>query len=305
MNITNNFRYGTLAMLLITGLLFGGCVRDSYEDCPRPFRLFIKAIDADNNDITESGDVEQVILFVFNENDDIVDAISLDASHISSRKAVTISLDYPGHQSLKFVAWGNIDGSVDFPSTASVQKFSDLYMKLKSSTDPTIFNSPGNMFYGVLDAPVEYGGFEPSGDQTVVISRKTSQVNIVAYGLKGWNGNKEGTYTYRFRGYYNGYDHNCNLTGDIVGYTPSSSMDSNGNLTAPIFRTLPASDGKNYTLDILYNGEVIYSTDKDSNGNPFVPEAGRLLNIILDFRANLSVKIVVTPWNQVFQYVEI
>lgn len=304
MNKTTISRIGMLA-LLITGLLFGGCVRDSYEDCPRPFRLFIKAIDADQNDITESGVVRQAILFVFDENNAIVDAITLDAAHVSSRKATPITLDYPGHKSLKFVVWGNIDSSVEFPATASVKNYTDLYMKLKSGTESSICTSPCDLFYGSLDAPVEYGGFEPAGDQTVVISRRTAQVNIVAYGLKSWNENKEGTYTYRLRESKSAYDNNCTLTGETVGYTPSCSMDANGNLGAPTFRTLPAATGTGYVLDVLYNGEVIHTVDKDSNGNSFSPENGRMLNIILDFRANLSVKVVVTPWNQVFQYVEI
>ena len=59
-------------------------------------------------------------------------------------------------------------------------------------------------------------------------------------------------------------------------------------------------------LDILFNGEVIYTATKGSDGKPFIPEAGRLLNIIIDFGATKPAIIVkVTPWNVVYQYVTI
>ena len=93
--------------------------------------------------------------------------------------------------------------------------------------------------------------------------------------------------------------------GGMVGYHPEANMDENGHLHTPVFQTLPTVGGKAYTLYILYNGEVIFSTDKGSDGKPFVPDIGRLLNIIIDFRGEISAKVIVTPWNQVFQYVEI
>lgn len=308
MNNTNKYGFLLMAALLLTGLL-SSCLKENFDDCPRPFRLFIQAVDADRNDITSSGEVERVILFVFNENQQIVDAVEVNAAKVKDREPVDIHLDYPGHESLTFVAWANIDQSVDFPVTASVKELSDLYVRLKSASankiEGALMQPPCDLFYGTLSVPVEYGGYEPAGDQTVVISRKTSQVIISAYSLKQWNQHKEGAYTFELRESHNSYDKEGNLSGNMAGYQPASNMDANGNLLAPIFRTFPTTGGKSYTLSILYNGEVIYTADKGSDGTPFVPETGRLLNIIIDFRAEISIKVVVTPWNQVFQYVEI
>lgn len=315
---TNMTRLIMTVALLITGLLSTSCIRDSYEDCPRPFRLFIKAIDADMNDITSSGEVQQVMLFVFNEKQEIVKSVRLDAEHIKSVKPVDIKLDYPGHRSLQFIAWGNTGSNENFPDINAVKELGDLYASLKNGEikageSGKIAQSPGDLFYGNLEAPVEYGGFEPSGDQTVVISRKTSQVNIMAYGLKQWNYYQEGLYTYELRESHDTYDEYGNLTGEMTGYEPAAEMDSKGNLSAPTFNTFPTSDNKPYTLYIRYNGEVIYTTNKDSEGQLFIPETGRLLNIILRFRtfpedpsgiSYIEIKSVVTLWNQVFQYVE-
>jgi hypothetical protein len=287
-------------LLLLTGLL-SSCLKEDFSDCPRPFRLFIKAVDADEKDITDSGDVQQVILFVFNENGEIVDAVLLDAAAVKSRKPVDIKLDYPGHQSLTFVAWGNT-GGVDFPDKASVKQLSDLYAKLKAQSGAV--QSASDLFYGNLSVPVEYGSIEPAGDQTVTIRRKTAQVFISAIHLKQWYGNKEGNYSFRLKESLNTYDQNGNLTGTAVNYIPVTQLQD-GTLTAPVFNTYPTGSGQSYTLEILFNGEVIYTANKGSDGKAFVPEVGRLLNIIIDFRGGVSVMVVITPWDVVHQYVVI
>ncbi len=294
-------------LLLLTGLL-SSCLKEDFSECPRPFRLFIKAVDADEKDITDSGEVQQVILFVFNENGEIVDAVVLDAAAVKSRNPVEIKLEYPGHQSLTFVAWGNTSG-VDFPDKASVKQLNDLYAKLRAQ-DGTLkeqdqngtAQSPSDLFHGSLSVPVEYGSIEPSGDQTVTIRRKTAQVFITAIHLKQWNENKEGNYSFRLKESQNTYDQNGNLTGTTVNYIPVAQLQD-GTLTAPVFNTYPTGTEQSYTLEILFNGEVIFTANQGSDGKAFVPEVGRLLNIIIDFRAESSVMVVITPWGVVHQYV--
>lgn len=298
MNNTNKFRFIVLAALLVTGLL-SSCIKEDNTDCPRPFRLFIKAVDADEKDITESGDVQQAILFVFNENGQIVDAVALTAEQVKSRQPVDIKLEYPGHKSLKFVVWANNTG-VDFPQTASVKQLSELYAKLKSQNGTA--QSPADLFHGELDVPVEVGGIEPAGDQTMIIRRKTAQVTITAVKLKHWNQNKEGTYTFRLKESMDTYDQNGKLTGTKVHYLPAATM-TDDTLTAPLFLTYPTENNQSFTLEILYNGEVIYTADKGTDGKSFIPEIGRVLNIIIDFRAEAKVLVEITPWNVVYQYV--
>lgn len=300
MSNTNKFRFIVMAALLVTGLL-SSCIKEDNTDCPRPFRLFIKAVDADEKDITESGDVQQAILFVFNENGQIVDAVALTAEQIKSRKPIDIKLEYPGHKALKFVVWANNSG-VDFPQSASVQQLTELFAKLKSQNGTA--QSPSDLFHGELDVPVEMGGIEPAGDQTVIIRRKTAQVTIKAIGLKLWNQNKEGTYTFRLKESPDTYNQNGKLTGNKVHYLPAATM-TDGTLSAPLFLTYPTESNQPFTLEILYNGEVIYTAAKGSDGVAFIPQVGRVLNIIIDFRAEVSIKAVVTPWNVVYQYVVI
>ncbi len=290
-----------LSALLVLAVLFTGCsIREDNTDCPRPFRLFLKAHDADGKDITQDGEVKQVVLFVFNEKQELVEAIVVSESDFRNGKPINIALDYPGHQSLTFVAWGNVDSSIEFPPTNDIDQWSDLYAKLNSSNG--VAQSPGAIFYGSETIQVEYGGIEAGGDQVVIMTHRTAQVNIVAKKLQQWNDRKEGEYEFRLKQSFDTIDKDGNFTGSEVMYIPLAKMED-GTLSTSIFNTFPPT-GTTYTLEILFEGEVIYTATVGTDGVPFTPELGRMLNIIIDFGGTIDVKVVVTPWNQVYQFVE-
>lgn len=303
MNISNTKKQSFLlaAVLLLSGLLGGGCsIREDYTDCPRPFRLFVKAVDIDLQDITESGEVESVFLFVYNELGELMQSVELDIDHIKSRKPIPIDIPYPGFKSLNFIAWGNVGETVSLHSD-------DLDIVQKSTRDGTTM-SPPDLFHGTLDVTLEYGGIENAGDQTIVIGRKTSQIAITSVGLKSWNDNKEGEYTYRLSNSPMGYNRKGVLSTDhLTSYKPKSEMDIKGNLSADIFRTFPTNKDEFYLLEILHNGLPIFAATHGSDGMPFIPEVGRVLNIHLEFniQTSISVQVVITPWNVVHQFVTI
>jgi len=135
----------------------------------------------------------------------------------------------------------------------------------------------------------------------VEIKRMTSGVTITSINLKEWNGSKEGNYTYVVRSSMNTYDPDGKLVGDPVNYSPRAAFQQNGYFSAPIFYTFPT---EKFIVDIYYNGELIYTCDEDADGNPFVPQVGRTLNIIIIFSSELNIITEVTPWNVVYQYVE-
>lgn len=284
--------------MLITGLL-SSCFKEDLSDCPLPFQVTIKALDIDLNDITESGEVHNAILFAFDENQNLVGAFELTEDQVKSRKPIDIVIDYPGFTALTFIAWGNVDGNLDYSQISSVKKLVDLYVRLSVKDG---FAQPASDFFrGNLIVPVEYGESGRGQSHVVEIKRMTSGVTITAINLKEWNGDKDGNYTYVVRSSMNTYNPDGQLVGDNVNYSPRASFYENGDFSAPIFYTFPT---EHFIVDIYYNGELIYTADKNSNGNPLVPEVGRTLNIIIDFRAEISIKSVITPWNVVYQYVE-
>lgn len=305
MNNTNKYRLLLFLALLLTGLL-GGCFKEDLSDCPRPFQVTIKALDADRNDITESGEVEQVVLFVFDENQKNFKTFTITGNEVKQRKPVDIHMDFPGHKSLKFVAWANLDEKVDYSQITTVKQLTDLYVKLKSQSvtlaTAIVAQSPGDLFFGSLDVQVEFGGTEMGTSHVVEISRKTASVIITARNLP--SGEDPSAYSFVLRESPDTYNQNGELAGDMVSYKPAISGSVPGQLVAPIFLTFPTTENKPYVLEVYKNGKLVHSFTKGSDGTEFVPVVGRLLNIIIDFRIDLFVKVVITPWGIVYQDVE-
>lgn len=299
MSTKSKFSLLLIITLLISGLL-SGCIEEDLSDCPRPFQITIKALDVDMNDITESGEVKNAILFVFDETQKLVKAFELTSDQVKSRKPIDIIIDYPGSAELTFVAWGNVDNNIEYSQISSVQKLKDLYVKLTSKDG---FAQPScDFFRGNLIVPVEYGGTEKSNAQVVEIYRMTTGVTITAINLKEWNYLREGTYKFVLRASMDTYGHDGVLTGNMVSYSPGASFYQNGDFHAPIFYTFPA---KNFMVDIYFNGELLCTVGKDADVNLFIPVIGRTLNIIIDFRAEISLNSIITPWNVVYQNVGI
>lgn len=305
MSNTDKYRLLFLAALLITGLM-SSCLKEDLSDCPRPFQLTIKALDADQVDITDSGEAGQVLLFVFNENGQIDRTITVSADDVKQRKPIDIQMEFPGHKSLKFVAWSNLDDKVDYSQVSTVKQLTDLYVKLKSQNTTlataTVAQSPGDLFYGTLDVPVEYGGTEYGQSHTIVINRKTASVVITARNLPP--GEDPSSYSFVLRESHDTYNENGELGGTMVSYKPAISQNEAGHFVTPIFLTFPTIGNKSYVLEVYKNGELIHTFTQGSDGKEFIPVVGRLLNIIIDFKVGISIKVVITPWGVVHQEVE-
>ncbi|WP_436415763.1 FimB/Mfa2 family fimbrial subunit [Petrimonas sp.] len=299
MNSTNKYRLLLLAALLITGLL-SSCLSEDLSDCPRPFQLTIKALDADQVDVTDTGVAGQVVLFVFDENGQIFRTITLTADEVKQHKPIDIQMEFPGHKSLKFVDWSNLDNKVDYSQITSVKQLTDLYVKLNSQNGTA--QSPGDLFFGTLDVQVEYGGTEYGKSHTLEISRKTASVIITARNLPSGEG--ASAYSFVLRESPDTYNQNGELGGNMVSYKPTLSKNAAGHLVTPIFNVFPPTGGKAFILDVYKNGELMYSFTQGSDGAAFVPVLGKLLNIIIDFKVEISIKVVVTPWGVVYQEVE-
>ena len=291
----------SIMMLWMCGLMTS-CIKEDLRDCPLAYRLYVKAIDVDGNDITTSGDVREMSLFVFNDTGEMVDIIRVDGDHVKSRKSINFDVGYPGSESYTFVAWANSqNASVVVPDPSHIKRLEDLSITLSRKGNMGL--SPDDLFYGKLEVPTQYGGLGYAPDQTIVVMRKTCQVNVEVKHLKEWNHHLEGKYSLVLRETLDTYDHEGKLIGNNVSYIPAVTMED-GVLRAPSFRTFPTAQGKSFELDILYEGKVIFTATMDSKGEPFVPEVGRMLNIHLNFGASVSVRSVVTPWNVIHQFVE-
>ena len=98
----------------------------------------------------------------------MVKGFTINEAQIKGRQPINIEIDYPGYESLFFVAWGNVDENIEYSNIENVRNLLDLYVKLKSQDGLAI--SPGDFFRGILTVPVEYGGTENGQSHIVEIN---------------------------------------------------------------------------------------------------------------------------------------
>ena len=317
-------RYNVLLAAAL--LLFVGCLRDSFDDCPRPLRITVRAFCADARDITTQGYVEQVILFVFDHNEQFIDVFHLCIDHVTNRRSVTLEFEYGNvPELLIFDAWANVCDLVNFTCPTTVNQRNDKLLQLNRAdvraavetrrAERETAVSPGDLFFGSLeDVRIKFGDVTAGTSEHVVdIFRKTAQVNIITRGLREFNNNRVGEYRYEVHGGVNGLNH-IGKFGDFVKKNPDADFNAFGQfVTTTAFRKLVPQDdcpiqGEDIVVDIFFNNELILSVDRYPNGNPFIAELGRTLNIIIDLSPSddtvLSIRTIVTPWDVVWQEVD-
>lgn len=299
MNRANTYRVERWFLFVLMMTLFSACIKEDLSDCPRPFQLTVQALDADGNDITASGTVKDVVMFVFDEKGLVMEAFKLTEEQVKKKQPMHVKIPFPGSKTLTCTTWGNLDESVEFPAMTTVKQKQDLYVKLKSKQG--IAGYPGELFSGSLDVPVEFGGLEPGKSHTVVIKHKVASVRIVARKLSP---EVVSSVSFVLKESPDTYNSDGELTGGVVSYKPAFGFDGAGQWVTSIFNTFPNSGGKTYTLEMYWDGQLKKAFTHGTDGTPLVPQLGRLLNIIIDVDADLSVKVVVTPWGVVYQEVE-
>lgn len=292
-----------LSFLLAAGLsllaVFSSCINEDLSKCPHPFDLHIKAIDAEGQDITTSGEVRRAIVFLLDEKGKVYDAQELDAAAIKSRKSIRVNVPHDGPRHLEAVVWGNVDETLDHTATLTLKQKQDLYVRLRQQGG--YWQTPPDLFRGTLGLPIEIGGIENSGMREVVITRQTAQVIITVLGLRPEEANE---WKWVLRPTATGIDAEGKRVGDAGAHLPAFSFNPQGQYVTPLFNTLPREDGQPYVVELYHKDKLFQTFTTDRNGKSFQPQVGHLLNIIIGLDSQVFVLCEVTPWGQVYQYVE-
>ncbi len=283
---------------------------DSVDDSPL-FELTVRAVDISNKDITSDGDVQNVVLFTFDESGKRLDKIILNAEEVKARKPIHI--EHYGPKSLTFVAWGNV-APADMARLESVQRIEDVQMPLQRADG--FGQYPTDLFSGRLDRQQQYGVLELGEPATIDIYRRTCQVNVTVLGYEQWldrQGYKRQAFDptdfaatqILFGKSLDNYSIVDTYNGNPTTYRLTGSLDSStGDYHIAPFRVYPPIDGKPFQLDFYVGNNCLESFTRDSRDTLMLPEIGKMLNILIDMRSgNISVQIVVTPWNIVHQFV--
>lgn len=298
-----------MASLVLILLTLSSCIKEDLSDCPLPFNVRVRVLDADQQDITTSGEIGRAMVFVFDQEGKKIEQIEMSAEDIV--KKAPIRLKKYDFKTLTFVVWANMSDRM-YSESLGVQRIEDLKMKLLSQEG--VAEIAPKLYSGFITIPVRYGDIVDDKEKVVDISPRTAQVRITIIGYEQWFYRTKTESLQREPLFKVGelqlketpdtYTALNELGGDKVKYYPEATLEPSGDLITPVFTIYPTLNEEPLELSLWTAGDPIFKVKKASDGTPLIPIPGRMLNVLIDLKnASINVLAVVTPWNVVHQFV--
>lgn len=277
-----------------------GCVREDVDGCLQ-YSLSVKVVDADGNDITSSGTVTSVELYLFNA-DGFVRLIPKGTS------TDYVFAEEEG-SALTLVAWGNLKAdSLNIPQLAVGTSLEDAQIQLLQRLNGNDLPST-DLFYSRLelsDSTTTTRGISQT-TATLVLQRLSASMSIRTYSFTNHFGETQDGDTCRVvvRGAGNSINFLGKLTGGDAGYEPDIRENSTGDLYAPSFRIFPTEEGGSLAIDIYQGSTLLFTTSTDDEGDALQASSGNHLSVSIDFaNAKAKITVSVTNWEDIDQNTE-
>lgn len=277
-------------------LLLSGCIAENNDDCFKGVPLKVKLPAG-----ISSETMKDMNIYVFDDNDLLLDVVPTNSSG-------PVMLEYPGIPSLHCVTWCNTqDGTMLVSPLKKGDPLSSGFISLKPSA-PTragksTFTSPTDLFYGQLT--IENTSTSAHREELEMsVSRMVASMNITIRGLELLSGSDDGDYSVVVHETTSRMDFEGHYGGDPASYAFSSHFEAGKDYTIPLFNLFPVMEGGSITIDIYRNGSLLRSVNADSGNQPIVPIVGKTLNVLLNFKLNVSVEIEITGWGEKYIWKE-
>lgn len=296
MKIRTINRLPTLAAILCTLLLLMmGCTKEATYECPDEVDVEIKIVDVEGEDITDGGVIETLSLYVFDHD-------KLFLRQLDTRIGESLRIYFPDQDLIHVVSWGNLnENHVKMtelkPGTpmheAVVSLLDNPLQQNKAPATRGIAIPPDDLFYSYDEISLKTGS---QTSYTLRMTRSVAAMSITMRNLQSYANRYDENYALVVRETYNAIDFYGRLTGDKVGYVPTTSFNDKNELTAPLFNLLPSHAEGVIEIDIYHGNQLITTVKNDNNGQTLRALQGKVLNVLVDFRMNVSVAVSLTPW---------
>lgn len=285
-----------IAYFMFTLLLLSGCIAENNDDCFKGVPLQVKLPVGISPET-----MKDMSIYVFDDNDLLLDIVPVNSS-------TPIILNYPGIPSLHCIAWGNTqDGTVLVSPLKKGDSCSEGFISLKPTAPAraaqSIFTSPTDLFYGEikLDNTSTPGHIN---EVEIPISRLVASMNITIRGLELLSQSNDGDYSVVVHETASRVDFEGHYGGDPASHAFSPRFEAGKDYTIPPFNLLPTLSGEGLTIDIYRNGSLLRSVSTDSENHPLIPVVGKTLNVLLNFRLDVSVQVELTGWGVAYIWKE-
>jgi|GEM_PF-256530 len=284
--------------LCLTGLLMQGCVREQMDDCVQ-YELKVSAVDPQGVDVTSSGAVTSINLYLFDENGFVrsVPKVSSTDFLFSTEKSKTLTL----------VAWGNLKGdSLKIPDLQVGTSLEDAKIELLQTAvgdDLPVTD----LFYSRR----EIGSTTTRGMQNdtvqLVMERLSAALSVRVSHAVEYFGDAAPHLHLVVRGTGTSLNFLGEPSDDVAGYAPIMQQAVGEDVwTTPLFRVFPTSEEQRISIDLYQDDTLVMSITTDDEGNALRALPGKKTCVTVDFcYARLCVSVSVRPWGSTDQHVEL
>ena len=281
---------------MFTLLLLSGCIAENNDNCFKGVPLKVKlpaGIPAET--------IKDMSLYVFDNKDLLLDILPINSSE-------PVMLNYPGIPGIHCVAWGNTqDGTMLISPLKKGDQRSDGFISLKSTVptraEKNIFTSPTDLFYGELNLE-NASTSNHIQEQEITISRMVASMNITIRGLELLSESNEGDYLVVVHETASRVDFEGRYGGTPASLAFTSPFEAGKDYIVPLFNLFPTIGGSGLVIDIYRNGSLLRSVYTDNNNQPIIPVVGKTLNLLLNFKLDVSVQVAITGWGEEYIWKE-
>lgn len=275
-----------LLPLFAAAFFFTSCTKEDDKNCGRYFGR-IKVVDADLNDITTTGAVRSIALYLFDGNGFV--------REIEANGLEPIFLGNNIREPFTFVAWGNKKAdSLQIPQLSPGASLKEPWMRARTKTNGTLLPL-SDLFYGRQ----MFQGSNPQKqkDICIVLKRCVAGISVRTVHLAGQFGQSAESHSIKLRGAASAINFLGDYESSTVAYEPYLKIDAQNDLYAPPFRIFPTNEEQAIEIDIFRGNNKLITLKKDNTGNLLRPITGKHTEIIIVFNTNLEVAVTANVLN--------